>query len=84
MTARMKIFQAIENERNHQDKKWGHNSHTVGEWLLIVQAELDEAKEAWVKNNGDNAALEELLQVVSVGVACIEEHHIVQRQDIIG
>ena len=74
-----KIIAAITRERNYQDAKWGPPQHTVGEWLLIVQAELDEAKLAWVKGQGDTGALEELLQVVSVGVACMEQHGIIQR-----
>lgn len=73
------IFSAIKNERVYQDRKWGDNPHTVGEWLLIIRAELNEAETAWVKNGGDNAALEEILQVVAVGVACMEQHGIVER-----
>ncbi len=68
------VYKAIARERNYQKHKWGNNPHAVGEWLLIMQAELDEAKQAWVENQGDNAALEEILQVVSVGVACMEQH----------
>lgn len=73
------IFDRISRERDYQDVKWGDNPYTVGEWLLIMQAELDEAKQAWVKNRGDMKALEEILQVVSVGVACLEEHGVVER-----
>lgn len=68
------VFRMINKERDYQDVKWGNNLHTVGEWLLIMQAELDEAKEAWVKNKGDAKALDEMLQVISVGVACMEQH----------
>lgn len=68
------VFQKITRERDYQDVKWNANPHTVGEWLLIMQVELDEAKEAWVKNRGDGKTLDEILQVVSVGVACLEQH----------
>ena len=44
-----------------------------------MQAELDEAKQAWVKNPGDGPALTEILQVISVGVACLEDHPIHER-----
>lgn len=74
------VFQKINLERDYQEQKWGDNPHTVGEWLLIMQAKLDEAKQAWVKNPGDNDALEELLQVVSVGVACLEQHGVVEHR----
>lgn len=68
------VFRKITRERDYQDVKWKDNPHTVGEWLLIMQSELDEAKEAWVKNRGDSKSLDEILQVVSVGVACMEQH----------
>ena len=74
------VFAAISRERSYQDAKWGYNPHTVGEWLLIMQAELDEAKQAWIKNPGDGPALTEILQVISVGVACLENNPIHERQ----
>jgi hypothetical protein len=69
-------------ERAYQDGKWGpidEHGHSVGEWLLIMESELREAKEAWCSNRGDAGALEELLQVVSVGFACMEQHGVVER-----
>lgn len=80
---RENVYSAINNERSYQEKKWGatHDSeHTVGEWLLIMESELSEAKEAWVKNGGDRNALLEILQVISVGVACLEVHGVVERE----
>ena len=73
------IFQTITRERDFQEQGWGDNPHAVGEWLLIMQAELDEAKQAWVEGHGDNGALKEILQVISVGVACLEQHGVVER-----
>ena len=80
MDKRGAVFAAISRERTYQDAKWGLNHHTVGEWILILQAELDEAKQAWVKNPGDGPALTEILQVISVGVACLEAHPIHERR----
>lgn len=71
---RGRVFGRITRERDYQKHKWGDTPHMVGEWLLIMQAELDEAKQAWVKNRGDGKALDEILQVTSVGVACLEQH----------
>jgi hypothetical protein len=67
------VFQKITRERAYQEHKWRDNPHTVGEWLLIMQAELDEAKEAW-HHPDDAKTLDEILQVISVGVACLEQH----------
>jgi len=69
----------IEIERRYQNLKWGtikEHPHTVGEWLLIMQGELNEAIEAWRKGANDERALQEILQAVAVGVACIEQHGI--------
>ncbi len=74
-----KILDALKRERNFQDTKWGTDGHTVGEWILILQTELDEAKLGWIKSKGDASALEEILQVVCVGIACLEQHGIVER-----
>jgi hypothetical protein len=68
------IVQAIVHERAYQQARWDDAPHTVGEWLLIVEAELLEAKQAWVKGHGNHEALTELVQVLAVGVACLEQH----------
>lgn len=78
---RAAVFAAINHERDYQDEKWGNNPHTVGEWLLIVEGELEEAKHAWRKGAGDNDALCELLQVIAVGVACLEQHGVIGRDE---
>jgi hypothetical protein len=87
MTTRDEVFAAIEAERRHQNRKHGSikvNPHTVGEFLLIADAEMQEAKQAWVKNAGDAAALCELLQVAAVAVACMETHGVVRRDSVVG
>lgn len=77
MTNLTEIFNAIIRERNYQDLKYGHNPHTVGEWLLIIESELNEAKKA---KEGVNYALAELLQVASVCIACMQEHGVKERE----
>ncbi len=74
-----RIFQAIANERAYQDRKWGGKPHTVGNFLLIMEGELEEAKQAWRKGIGDTEALREMLQVIAVGVACLEQHGVIER-----
>lgn len=79
---RQDVFDAIDRERDYQDAKWGGLSErprTVAEWLLIMQGELDEAITGWQKSSGDEKALEEILQVISVGVACLTQHGVVER-----
>ena len=84
MTTRKDIHAAIGRERGYQDRKWGNNPHTVGEWILILEAEIRESKDAWVKKGGDVSALAEILQVAAVAVAALEQHGIVERAPEVG
>jgi hypothetical protein len=81
-TNQQAVFDAVMREREYQSDKWGtleEHPHTVGEWLLILESELNEAKQGWVKGKGDSDALKEILQVMAVACACIEQHGIVER-----
>lgn len=79
MTDRQDVYAAIDRERDHQRRKWGDRPHSVQGWLLVAQAELDEAKQGWVRTGDDAEALRELLQVAAVCVACLERHGIAER-----
>lgn len=83
-TTQLEIIAAIVRERDHQTRKHGsieEHPHTVGEWLLIMEAELAEAKQAWCKGSGDEGALREMLQVVATGFAAMEQHGVAERED---
>jgi hypothetical protein len=69
------ILEIIE-EREFQDRKFGPGSnHTIGEWILIMESELAEAKVALIKGGkGRDSVLQEIVQVCAVGVACLEQH----------
>lgn len=76
--ARAEIFAAINRERGYQEREYPANPHTVAEWCVIMHNELSEAMQAWSegsREDGDVFALEEILQVVAVGVACMEQHY---------
>ena len=89
------VFGAIEREREYQDAKWGtviQNPHDEGDWVEIMQQELNEAKSAWRGYQPTShlarrksveygtETLKEILQVVAVGVACLQQHGIVERE----
>jgi len=74
------IAQGIKFESDYQDARWGKTPHTVGEWLLIMRSEIDEAIEAWCDGRGDQGALEELLQATTVGIRCMEQHGVFHEQ----
>lgn len=71
-------IEAILKERQWQDKKHGvieEHGHTVGEWILIAERELAEAKEALLKGGtGRDRPLHELVQVAATCVAALEQH----------
>lgn len=69
---------AVDKERTYQDDKWGPISthgHTLGEWLLILEAELFEAKTALIKGGeGRDSIRSELVQIAAVAMAALEQH----------
>lgn len=76
--SRTEVGKAIDAERTFQDNKWGgieEHGHTLGEWLIIAEAELAEARLAIIKGGeGRNSVRSELIQAAAVLVACLEEH----------
>ncbi len=85
MPERSEVYAAIDRECAYAARKWRHVSNgvrSVTSWLLVIEAELAEAKEAWVKSGHDPAALVELLQVVACGVRCLEQHGVYEREEL--
>lgn len=85
MTNRHEVFSAISDERVYQDRKWGtleEHPHEVGSWLTIIRKLHDDAERAYMSQRGDQGALDEMRKVVAVGVACMEQHGVVQRQPV--
>lgn len=71
----IEVFAAVQAERQYQDDKWGKTGHTLAEWVLIMESELEEAKTALIKGGfGRDAIKAEIIQVLAVGFACLEQH----------
>lgn len=70
------VFDSIVKERKHQDDKWGPNKpQSLPGFLIILERELQEAKDAWLKNvEGEHAALNEIVQIAATAVACLEKY----------
>jgi hypothetical protein len=75
----VEIINAMLQEAHYQDAKGYSSTHPVSGWLLIMRGELDEALDAWVTEEGDQEALREVLQVMTVGMRCLMQHGIVAR-----
>lgn len=76
--SRSEVYEAISREREYQVAKWGSNhrqQQSVEGYLLILQREVNEAVDGWMKNTkGRDSALAEILQVAAVAVSCLEDH----------
>lgn len=82
MTARTKVYSAIDTERDFQDRKWGtieNHPHEIGGWLTIMRTLLTEAEKSWTTRSNDYLALEAVRELLAVGVACCEQHGITTR-----
>ncbi len=80
---RAAVYQAIDNERDYQDAKWGtpaEHPHEVGAYLTLMQVHLQRAQAAWTNCNGDADALDALRKVLAIGVSCGEQHGIPRRE----
>lgn len=78
------VFGAIARERLYQDRKYGTPAQrdlSVASYLIIMRHELNEAMTALATKSADEAMCE-LLQVVAVGVAAMEQHGVIERPDV--
>lgn len=73
------IIVAIQRERNYQDQKWGDNPHDLWTWITIMERQLDDAGRTCFMDDAET--LRKILQTVAVGVACLEQHGIVEREN---
>jgi len=69
------VIRAVMFERIHQIDKHGLGGHSIGAWLLIMEAELAEAKQAAIKPaDGRDNVISEIIQVIATGFACLEQY----------
>ncbi len=70
------VFEAIIEERLKQEEKWGKEKpQSLPGYLMVMERELAEAKEGWNKDlEGKSAPLNEIVQLVAVGVACLQRY----------
>ena len=73
---REQVYAQIDRERDYQDVKWGSDKRqSLAGYLIILQKELNEAVDGWMKDSpGRNAPLNEITQVAAVAVACLEQY----------
>lgn len=73
-------------ERVYQDEKHGplsgRGAHSIGEWLLLIESELNEAKTALIKGGkGRDAVRQEIIQIGALCLAALEQHGTIDPHD---
>lgn len=76
MITQKKALEAVAQIRHIQDLKHGDEFHTVAEWILITEKQLQKAKDVWNKGGPRAAdeALERLAHVAACGVCALEQN----------
>lgn len=72
-----RVIAAIEHELQYQKDKWGADKEqSLPGYMLVMQKELNEAIDGWMKNKIEDrqTCLEEIVQVVAVGIKCLETY----------
>lgn len=70
---RKHVYKLIDSEREYQLDKWGDDrNESIGNFLTYMQVYLDRAKVALTDAQGDEAALNVIRKVTTLGVACME------------
>lgn len=79
MSARWEAYDAIDSERDYQDKQRGNAKRhdgqppmTPGELILCMEKCLADAREAWYKPDGGAGCLPHIRKVAALGVQCME------------
>ncbi|KKM23123.1 hypothetical protein LCGC14_1618340 [marine sediment metagenome] len=69
------ILQAIQDERDRQDAKWGSQRHLSSKmWLTILMEEVGEVANSILEGDSVNYPTE-LVQVAAVAVAALENYY---------
>lgn len=63
----------------------GRGGHELGAWLLVVEKELEEAKDAATGNGlrekkGRHSVRSEIIQIMAVCLAALEQHGVKERE----
>lgn len=89
MTSRQEVYEAIDSERDYQDRRWNPETtstggkHSVTEFLVFMRSYVNEALEIVSRNAEPEAsgrALEAVRKVSALGVVCMEQHGAPRRQ----
>lgn len=72
---RAEVYRVVDSERERQEDKWGVKYNTPGEWVLILEKKVLEAKDAWYYNkSGLESCISVINEIAAVAIAALEQH----------
>lgn len=78
---REEVYKIIDNERNYQDRKWKHKKdedNSLQDWIFYMGKTLSKAT-SYNNLGKEEQALDEIRQLIALGVACMEENGVPER-----
>lgn len=74
--SRVKVYDAINSERNYQDTRWPKpaHSHSNTEYLVYIQTYVTEALQKVSHEYGDESTRDALRKIAALAVAAMEEN----------
>ena len=82
---RAEVYDAIDGERDYQNKQWSgpDHQHEVGAYITLLAAYVQKAQTAWTDKSGDYDALHVIRKIAGIAVHCMEEHGAPKRGEVI-
>lgn len=83
MPNRLEVAEVVYEERDYQEEmgaknNWGNgggaSNHSVGDFMTMIQAYLEEARDQYIHTVGDQAVLHVVRKITALGFACMERH----------
>lgn len=75
MTPRDEVYDVLDGERDYQNRTWGGNPLTIGEFLLNMEEQLARARRMWADEpKPELQTLEFVRKIGALSVQCMEQH----------
>lgn len=70
------VIDAVKGEHAYQDRKWGEDKQqSLPGYIMIMDKKIRDASDGWTTDaTGRDSALSEVLQVVAVGIRCLQTY----------
>jgi hypothetical protein len=74
MMERSRVYELIDGERAHQDRRWPGHAHSVTEYLVYIRDYVEDALHRVTHESGENGIKPNVRKIAALAVACMEEH----------